>query len=114
MKKKFSLRLSGVISLIFTTTLAGAQDYPTKPVRFIAPFPPGGTTDPVARLLAGKVSVRFVIQRNGKIAELSDNGSEIASPALVSCVMRAFRAVEFPEPEGGMVKGTTLITFGPG
>ena len=55
MKKKFSLRLSGVISLIFTTTLAGAQDYPTKPVRFIAPFPPGGTTDVLARVLAQKL-----------------------------------------------------------
>ena len=33
-----------------------AANYPTKPVRFIAPFPPGGSTDFLARLVALKLS----------------------------------------------------------
>jgi tripartite-type tricarboxylate transporter receptor subunit TctC len=33
-----------------------AQAYPVKPVRFIAPFPPGGTSDIVARVAAQKLS----------------------------------------------------------
>ena len=32
-----------------------AQDWPTKPVRFIVPFPPGGSVDPLARLLGVKL-----------------------------------------------------------
>ena len=33
-------------------TLASAQSYPTKPIRMIAPYPPGGATDIVARLIS--------------------------------------------------------------
>lgn len=33
-----------------------AQQYPVKPVRLIAPFPPGGSSDLIARILAQKMS----------------------------------------------------------
>src|SRR5689334_25366419 len=39
----------------FNALPAAAQTWPTKPVRFIVPFPPGGSVDPLARLLGAKL-----------------------------------------------------------
>ncbi len=48
--------------IIFMTMLALpvlAQDYPNRPIRFIVPFPPGGGTDTVARLIAQPLGERL-------------------------------------------------------
>ncbi len=51
--------LTFLIALCALASLpAVAQDvnWPTKPVRFIVPFPPGGTTDPLARLVGVRLT----------------------------------------------------------
>jgi len=53
------LRCAAVAAAVALVALpAGAQrtDWPTKPVRFIVPFPPGGTTDPLARLVGARLT----------------------------------------------------------
>jgi tripartite-type tricarboxylate transporter receptor subunit TctC len=39
--------------------LAGAQSYPTKPIRFVLPFPPGGGTDGIARIVGDGLGKRL-------------------------------------------------------
>lgn len=46
-------------TLVVMTQLAVAQDYPSKAVRLIVPFPPGGSVDLVARLVGKSLSDSF-------------------------------------------------------
>ena len=38
---------------------ANAQDYPAKPIRYIVPFPPGGSSDLIARAIAPRMSEKM-------------------------------------------------------
>src|SRR5712692_11755137 len=42
--------------MIGVASQAFAQDYPTRPVHFIVPYPPGGGTDVIARIVQPKLS----------------------------------------------------------
>lgn len=63
---------------------ASAASYPTRPLRFVVPYPPGGTTDIVARGIAAKLSEKFghqvVIDNRGGASTII--GAEAVAKAL--------------------------------
>ncbi len=60
---KYQLKNLSAMALACTVALysgmAAAQSYPTKTVRLIIPFPPGGSNDIVGRFIAGKLTERL-------------------------------------------------------
>ena len=57
--------VASVLMVLLTCQLFGAapaQVYPSKPIRFILPFPPGGGTDLVARAIAQKAGESLGVQ----------------------------------------------------
>jgi tripartite-type tricarboxylate transporter receptor subunit TctC len=63
------LRAFICLALIGSVNLARADDYPTRPVTLIVPFPPGGSTTVMARNVADKLSVslgqQIVVENRG-------------------------------------------------
>ena len=53
---KFTIAFICCLLSLVLTAPANAQSYPTKPVRVVVPYPPGGPTDIVARVLFQQVS----------------------------------------------------------
>jgi hypothetical protein len=64
--------------------------------------------------LNGRVVTKFVIGRDGAVAQAQDAGSDIASQEVVSCVVRSFNNLSFPQPEGGIATVTYPIVLNPG
>lgn len=54
-RHQFLRAAAAAAALALTTGTAFAQAWPSKPVKFIIPFPPGGTLDTVGRMLAQKL-----------------------------------------------------------
>jgi tripartite-type tricarboxylate transporter receptor subunit TctC len=42
-----------------TFTAAAADNYPSKPIKFVVPYPPGGPTDAMARLIQGPLQTKL-------------------------------------------------------
>lgn len=75
-----------------TAFAQGAANYPTKPVRFIAPFPPGGSTDLLARLVAQKLTEAWgqqviVENRGGAAGTIGVEAAARAAPDGYTIVM---------------------------
>jgi len=59
MQVLLALAVAGTAASAGAQTKAGGAGYPTKPIRFVVPFPPGGTPDIQARMLSEKLAQRL-------------------------------------------------------
>ncbi len=99
MKRLFAL----IVGAVFLSPLSvGAQDWPTKPVRIIVPFAPGGAADTAARLYSEALAQAFGKQF---VVENRPGGGGVP---VAETVARA-------DPDGYtlMVSGVPIIVVGP-
>ena len=81
------MRRRGLLLFCAGLLLAGAvqaQAYPTRTVRWIVPFPPGGATDALARLMADRLSTAWkqpVVVENKPGANTAIGTAEVAKSA---------------------------------
>ena len=70
-----------VMSLLFAATAAVGQPFPSKPIRMVVPFPPGGTLDILARTIGQKLSANVgqpVVTENRPGAQGAIGAAEVA------------------------------------
>src|SRR5450631_3731846 len=83
-RRQFLHLAAGAAALSTISRVAGAADYPTKPVRVIVPAPPGDMLDILARLMGQRLSVRlgqpFVIDNRPGAATNIGTEAAIRSP----------------------------------
>jgi len=81
--KSFRHAASVAFAFALVAGLAQAQDWPSKPIRMIVPYPPGGGTDVVARIVNEKLSPELgqplVIDNKGGAG--GSVGTELAAKA---------------------------------
>jgi hypothetical protein len=58
--------------------------------------------------LAGKITVKFVIAKDGTVSSATTKASTMNSPAVESCINGRFQRFQFPEPKGG---GIVIVSY---
>ena len=78
--KPLGLLIAGALLFMLNGTVARADNYPTKPVKWVVSYPPGGTADILARItgqyLSEHLGQQFVIDNRGGAG--NNIGTEVA------------------------------------
>ena len=117
-----ALMVTGALLMISWTETACAQQYPTKPIRLVVAYPPGGTSDIAARLLANWIIEKkkfpqpvMVVNRPGGAGSIGQTEVMNAPPdgytLLLSAQMAAAMPIILPEPPFEMEKRTWLGNY---
>jgi hypothetical protein len=61
--------------------------------------------------LKGRVTVDFIIPRDGIVTKTSLNASDINAPTMEKCVVEAFKGLAFAGPDSGIIRVTYPIVF---
>ena len=76
LQRRYAALLSSIVMVSITAIAAAQGDpWPVKPVRWIVPFPPGGSTDIIARLVSPKLAESFSQQVIVDLAKLRQRGA---------------------------------------
>ncbi len=133
LRRREVLRLAAAAAaLAAAPRVASAQGYPTRPVRIMVGFAPGGGTDIVARLMAQWLSERlgqqFVVENRPGAGTNIATEAVVRAPAdgytlLLACLPNAFNATLYDNlkfnfvhdiaPVAGIARDTFLVVVNP-
>jgi len=94
---RVALATMAAFALGGTGNLAGADQYPTKPIRFVALYPPGSVTDMPARVIAQKLTEKW--GQSVTVGNRGGGGSQGAHHGRGAGRVRADGDRPTPDPE---------------
>ena len=101
------------IGTMLANSAVAQQTYPSKPIRFIVPYPPGGASDPLARLVGQKLTDSWgqpvIIDNRGGGNGVIANEALVKSPAdghtiMLESANHAINPLLFPDQPYDTIK----------